>query len=212
MAAGLAQIIGLLLRGIACGLIIAAPVGPVNVICVQRTITRSWRAGLISGLGSAAADLIYGAIAAFSVSIVIGFLVREEFWIRLFGGILLIGIAGWYLSTKPRPMQAEEKQSSHSDFVSTFLLTLTNPTTVLSYMAVLAVLRLAEPRNGFLTLLVVMGIFVGAMLWWLTLTGMVNRIRDKFTDKTLLWVHRVGGLAIGLFGIVTLVLSHRAPR
>src|SRR6266536_5336390 len=155
MAASFVTIIGLLLRGIACGLIIAAPVGPVNVICVKRTIARGWRAGLISGLGSAAADVIYGAVAAFSVSFVIAFLVREEFWIRLFGGIILIAIAGWYLSTTPPTLEKQERQSGHSDFVSTFLLTLTNPTTVLSYIAVLAALRLAEPRNGFLTLLVV---------------------------------------------------------
>ena len=212
MVAQVETVFSLLLRGVGCGLIIAAPVGPVNVICVQRTIARGWRAGLISGLGSAAADLIYGAIAAYSVSFVIAFLVREEFWIRLFGGIILIAIGGWYLSTTPRPMEAAEQKSSHSDVVSTFLLTLTNPTTVLSYMAVLAVLRLAEPRNGLLTLIVVGGIFVGAMLWWLTLTGIVNRIRDKFTDRTLRWVHRAGGIAIGLFGIVTLVLSKRAPR
>jgi len=212
MAASLANIIGLLLRGIACGLMIAAPVGPVNVICVQRTIARGWKAGVFSGLGSATADIIYGAIAAYSVSFVISFLVREEFWIRLVGGFLLIAIAIGYLSTKPQTMQREEKQSGHSDFLSTFLLTLTNPTTVLSYMAVLAVLRLAEPRNGFLTVFVVVGIFCGAMLWWVTITGLVNRIRNRFTDETLIWVHRAGGLAIGLFGVVTLVLSKRSPR
>src|SRR5215831_18818863 len=109
--ASFAIILNLLLRGMACGLMIAAPVGPVNVICVQRTITRGWKAGLISGFGSATADLLYGAVAAYSVSFVIAFLVREEFWIRLFGGIILIGIAGWYLSSKPRSMQQQEKQS-----------------------------------------------------------------------------------------------------
>ena len=210
--ASFAIILSLLLRGMACGLMIAAPVGPVNVICVQRTIARGWKAGLVSGFGSATADLLYGAVAAYSVSFVIAFLVREEFWIRLFGGIILIAIAAWYLSTKPQPMEQQEKESGHSDFVSTFLLTLTNPTTVLSYMAVLAVLRLAEPRNGLLTLFVVEGIFAGAMLWWLTIASVVNLIRDRFTDRTLFWVHRAGGIAIGLFGIITLVLSKRSPR
>src|SRR5262249_22949459 len=152
---------------------IAAPIGPVNVICIQRTIGRGWKAGVISGLGSATADLLYGAIAAYSVSFVIALLVREQFWIRLVGGILLIGIAIWYLSTKPQPMK-QEQPSGHSDFITTLLLTLTNPTTVLSYMAVLAGLRLAEPRNGFLTALVVVGIFCGAMFWWMTICGIIN--------------------------------------
>ncbi len=212
MPAAAADIVGLALRGVACGVIIAAPVGPVNVICVQRTISRGWRAGLVSGLGSAVADTFYGAIAAFSISFVIAFLIREEFWIRLFGGIILIGIAGVYLSRTPRPLGAEQQESDHSDWVSTFLLTLTNPTTVLSYLAVLAALRLAEERAPLLTLLLVGGIFTGAMLWWLTLTGIVNRYRDRFSDNTLCWVHRVGGAAIGLFGVVTLVLAKRVPR
>jgi len=213
MAASLATILGLLFRGIACGVIIAAPVGPVNVICVQRTIARGWRAGLVSGFGSALADTIYGTIAAFSISFVISFLVREVFWIRLFGGIILIGIAGIYLSRRPQAMEtAKQEQTDHSDWASTFLLTLTNPTTVLSFLAVLAALRLAEQRNALLTLLLIGGIFSGAMLWWVTLTGIVNRLRNRFTDNALRWVHRAGGIAIGLFGIVTLLLTKRAPR
>jgi threonine/homoserine/homoserine lactone efflux protein len=212
MVAQVETVFSLLLRGLGCGVIIAAPVGPVNVICVQRTITRGWRAGLISGFGSAAADTIYGGIAAFSISFVIEFLMREEYWIRLFGGIILIGIAALYLTRPPRRMGEDVQKSEHSDWVSTFLLTLTNPTTVLSYLAVLAALRLAEERSPLLTLVLVGAIFAGTMFWWVTLTGIVNRFRDRFTDNTLRWVHRIGGIAIGLFGIVTLVLSKRAPR
>jgi threonine/homoserine/homoserine lactone efflux protein len=212
MVAGVESIVSLLLRGLGCGVIIAAPVGPVNVICVQRTITRGWRAGVISGFGSAAADTIYGAIAAFSISFVIEFLLREEYWIRLFGGIIRIGIAALYLTRRPHRMGEEIQKSEHSDWVSTFLLTLTNPTTVLSYLAVLAALRLAEQRSPLLTLLLVGAIFTGTMFWWVTLTGIVNRFRDRFTDNTLCWVHRIGGIAIGLFGVVTLVLSKRPPR
>lgn len=198
----------LLIRGLLAGLIIAAPVGPVNVLCVQRTITRSWRSGLLSGLGSALADTLYGAIAGFSISFVIQFLIREEFWIRFFGGILLILLGVWYYFRRPQSLDQDRKSDSdHSDYFSTFLLTLTNPTTVLSFMAVLAALHLGSSRPWYLTMLVVGGIFCGSMLWWFILTGIANRLRDRVTDKGMVWMNRIGGLAIGVFGVITLILS-----
>ncbi len=204
--------IELLLRGTLCGLIIAAPVGPVNVLCLQRTIAKNWRSGLVSGFGSALADSIYGAVAAFSISFVIAFLIREEFWIRLFGGIVLVAIGIWYYFRRPASLEEERRKNGHSDWVSTFLLTLTNPTTVLSFLAVLAVLRLGREREWFLTLFVVLGIFCGSMLWWVILTSIANRFRDKVNDRSLLWMNRMGGLAIGLFGVITLLLSQSARR
>jgi threonine/homoserine/homoserine lactone efflux protein len=197
----------LLLRGVVCGVIIAAPVGPVNVLCAHRTVTRGWRSGLLSGLGSAAADTIYGAVAAFGISFVIAWLMREEHTIRSYGGILLIGIGIWYYFRQPRALdRATNGNSEKTDAVSTFFLTLTNPTTVLSFLAVLAVLGLGRQRAWWLTLLVVAGVFCGSMLWWILLTGVVNRLRDRFDDRALLWMNRVGGLAIGAFGVITLVL------
>ncbi len=204
--------IELLIRGTICGVIIAAPVGPVNVLCVQRTLARGWRSGLISGFGSALADSIYGAVAAFSISFVIAFLIREQFWIRLVGGTILIAIGIWYYFRRPQSLQQAASKSEHSDWVSTFLLTLTNPTTVLSFLAVLAVLGLARQRPWLLTFMIVLGIFSGSMLWWLILTGVTNRFRDRFNDRALLWMNRIGGLAIGLFGVITLFLSRSARR
>jgi threonine/homoserine/homoserine lactone efflux protein len=202
----------LLLRGTACGLIIAAPVGPVNVLCAQRTVEKGFRSGVVSGLGSAMADTIYGGIAGFSVSFVIGFLIRKEFWIRIVGGIILIGIGAVYYFRKPPALKHDRYESEHSDWATTFLLTLTNPTTVLSFMAVQAVLGLARQREWYLTLFVVGGIFLGSMLWWIILCGGINRFRERFTDTTLVWMNRIGGIAIALFGVVTIVLSHKTPR
>src|SRR5206468_9793467 len=96
--------LALLLRGILAGLAISAPVGPVNVLCISRTISNGWAAGVISGLGAATADTIYGAIAGFSIHFVIAFLIREEFWIRLFGGILLMLIGVVYYRKRPQPL------------------------------------------------------------------------------------------------------------
>ena len=99
--------IELLLRGAAAGFAISAPVGPVNVLCASRTLTKGWFAGLVSGLGAAAADTFYGAIAGFSISIVIGFLIREESKLRFFGGILLILLGIWYYFRRPQPLSKD---------------------------------------------------------------------------------------------------------
>src|SRR5580700_10194876 len=202
--------IELFLRGIAAGFAISAPVGPVNVLCVSRTITKGWRAGIVSGMGAAAADTLYGSIAGFSISIVIGFLIREQSKLRLFGGILLVLLGIWYYFKKPEPLSKRgQDKADHSDFVTTFLLNLTNPTTVLSFLAVLAVLGLSEHRPAWLTLIMIGGIFTGAMGWWLILTGVTNRFRDRFDDKAMLWMNRVGGIAIGAFGVLMFLLGSR---
>jgi threonine/homoserine/homoserine lactone efflux protein len=197
----------LLFRGVLAGLAISVPVGPVNVLCISRTLSRGRRAGLISGLGAAAADTVYGAIAGFSISFVIQFLLREEFWIRLCGGVLLIGIGIRYYFKKPQSITDEIYRSTHSELVSAFLLNLTNPTTVLSFLAVLAALGMGHHRARWLTLLLIAGIFCGAMLWWIVLAAATSHFRERFDDKAMLWMNRIAGLAIGGFGLVTLALS-----
>jgi threonine/homoserine/homoserine lactone efflux protein len=201
----------LLVKGVIAGLAIAAPVGPVNVLCISRTIARNRAAGLISGLGAAAADTFYGAIAGFSISFVIAFLLRELFWIRLFGGALLIALGIRYYFKKPKPMEERRDQPAHSDWVTAFLLTLTNPTTVLSFLAVLAVLGMSKERSLEHTLMLVGGIFTGSMLWWTILALVAGHFRDRFNDRSLVWMNRIAGLAIGAFGAVTILLAHHAP-
>lgn len=195
------------LRGVLTGLIIAAPVGPVNVLCIQRTIEKGWRSGIVSGVGAAAADTIYGSVAGFSMSLVIAWLIREQFWIRLIGGFVLLLIGVLYYFKKPKSLKEPCKDTTHSDFVSTFFLTLTNPTTVLSFIAVLAVLGVDHKRPWWMTIFLVAGIFIGSMAWWLILTGTVNKLRNKITDRTMLWMNRVAGIAIGAFGVLNFILT-----
>ncbi len=197
----------LLIGGIIVGLMIAMPVGPVNVLCIHRTITAGWRSGVFSGLGAAAADMLYGAVAGFSITLVVEFLVREQFWIHFVGGILLVAIGVMYFFKRPQPLDAHERDrgSGYSDCRSAFLLTLTNPTTVFSFLALLAALGMGERRQWWLTLFLVGGIFCGSMTWWIALSSIVNRFRDRFTDRTLLWMNRIAGLAIGGFGAASFV-------
>src|SRR5262249_53835126 len=120
------------------GLAIAIPVGPVNVLCASKTIAKGRTSGLLCGLGAATADTLYGGIAGFSITLVIDWLLREEFWIRVIGGALLIAIGIVYFQKPPEHLQEKKDESSHSDYVETLVLTLTNPTTVLSFMAALS--------------------------------------------------------------------------
>ena len=201
--------LNLLIRGLITGFVIAAPVGPVNVFCIHRTIERGWKAGVVAGLGAAAADTIYGAVAGFSISFVIALLIREIFWVRLVGGILLIGIGLLYLRRSPQPLDAGKDGAEHSDVTSAFLMTLMNPTTVLSFLAVLAALRMDESRPWGQTVFLVAGIFLGSMTWWIVLSAAVNHFREKINDRMMLWMNRAAGVAIGGFGVITLILSRK---
>jgi threonine/homoserine/homoserine lactone efflux protein len=203
----------LILKGLAAGLAIAIPVGPVNVLVASRALGPSRRRGIVSGLGAALADTLYGSIAGFSITFIIQFLRREEFWIRVVGGVLLVGIGIIYFRKPPQHMH-EESNGTHSDFVSTLLLTLTNPTTVLSFLAVLAALGLGESSPTWRTLGLVGGIFVGSMTWWIVLTETVHRLRDRFNERKIRWMNRIAGLAIGAFGLLTFVLgvTHGRPK
>jgi threonine/homoserine/homoserine lactone efflux protein len=200
--------IGLLIGGIIVGLMIAMPVGPVNILCIHRTLEAGWKSGVISGLGAAAADMLYGGVAGFSITLVVQFVVREQFWIRFFGGILLVLIGIFYFFKRPEPLNAQmqDRGSAYSDMRSTFLLTMTNPTTVLSFLALLAALGMGNQRQWGLTLFLVGGIFCGSMVWWIVLSSIVNCFRDRFNDRTLLLMNRIAGLAIGGSGVAAFVL------
>jgi threonine/homoserine/homoserine lactone efflux protein len=202
----------LIIRGLLAGLAIAAPVGPVNVFCISRTLSKGRTAGLMAGLGAAAADTFYGSIAGFSISFVIAFLIREVFWIRLVGGFLLIVIGATYFFHRPVSLREKTDASVHSDMVSAFLLNLTNPTTILSFLAVLAALGMRGHRVWWMTMLVVGGIFVGSMLWWITLALTADHFRDRFNDRAMVWMNRVAGIAIGGFGLVTMILSRLSVK
>jgi threonine/homoserine/homoserine lactone efflux protein len=196
------------IRGLIIGLSIAATVGPMSILCIQRTLSRGYLYGLVSGLGVATADAVYGSVAGFGLTVIATFLVSQQGWIRVIGGLFLI-----YLGLKTiltRPAQRAAATASANNFLgayaSTFLLTLTNPLTILSFAAIFAGIGVVGASNGYLSAtLVVLGVFLGSAFWWCLLTGGINLLRRRFTAQWLLWINRISGAIITLFGVLVLL-------
>ena len=183
----------LVVRGIVIGFSIAAPVGPIGVLCIRRTLADGSTTGLLTGFG-AATDAVYGAIAAIGLTALTGALVGGQMWIRLIGGAFLLYLGLRTLLAKPAARAAETpgRAGLLGAFASTFLLTLTNPMTILSFVAVFAALGLGTTHPEPLSAAgLVIGVFAGSALWWLTLSAAVAMFRSRFDARGLRWVNRV---------------------
>ena len=195
--------LGIILQGLVLGFSIAAPVGPVGVLCIRRSMTRGFRSGLVSGLGAASADAVYGTIAAAGLTLVADFLVSQRFWLGLLGGgfLLFLGIKTMLIPPSSQNKE-EEKTGMGSDYFSTLLLTLSNPMTIFSFAAIFSGMSAqALPVYRFSAFLLVLGVFLGSALWWLILSGSVGLLRTRVTQAMLVWVNRVSGLVIIGFAI-----------
>jgi len=199
--------IGFLMKGILIGFSIAAPVGPIGVLCIRRTLTEGRATGFVSGLGAATADAIYGCIAGFGLTLITHFLTDQQVWLRLFGGAFLCYLGVKTVLSRPAKQAASAKGSGLAGaYGSTFLLTLTNPMTILSFAAVFAGLGLASAGGSYASAsILVLGVFAGSALWWLMLSGGVSLLRSKFDARRLEWVNRISGVIITGFGVVALL-------
>jgi len=197
------------LRGLILGFSIAGPVGPIGILCIRRTLAFGRASGLVSGLGAATADAIYGSIAAFGLVFVSNFLVNQQNWIRLVGGAFLCWLGLKTFLAKPSGQFETTKTTGlFGAYVSTFLLTLTNPMTILSFAAIFAGLGLSAAGGNYNTsLLLVLGVLLGSALWWLTLSTGVGLLRSKFNQTAMRWVNRISGAAIIAFGIFAILNS-----
>jgi threonine/homoserine/homoserine lactone efflux protein len=196
----------LFLRGLLIGFSIAAPVGPIGVLCIRRTLADGQISGLISGLGAATADAMYGCIAGFGLTFISSFLVGQQLWLRLIGGLFLCYLGIKTLLSKPAQKEAMINQSGMlGAYLSTFLLTVTNPLTILSFAAIFAGLGLANTSGSYVSaVILVLGVFLGSAIWWLLLSAGVGLFRTKFNTTGLSWVNRISGVVITIFGIIAL--------
>ena len=196
---------GLFFNGMVIGFAIAAPVGPIGVLCIRRTLAEGRISGVVSGLGAATADALYGSVAALGLTFVTDLLVGGESWLRLLGGAFLIFLGARTVLTCPAERAAPAGGSGLlGDYASTLFLTLTNPTTILSFAAIFAGLGVAGEANGGVlsATMLVPGVFLGSAMWWFVLSGLVGLFRAKLTARGLRWVNRVSGTIIATFGVL----------
>ncbi|MFQ5783678.1 MAG: LysE family translocator [Alphaproteobacteria bacterium] len=193
-------------KGLVVGFVVAAPVGPIGVLCVRRTLAEGRVAGLLSGLGAALADAFYGCVAAFGVTAIADFLIGHLDGLRLVGGVILCVLgAKTYLSEPARAAVSDEIHSLLGAFGSTFLLTLTNPLTILSFAAIFAGLGIGVTGSSYVAAaLLVVGVFIGSAVWWLGLSGGVGYFRQMISAGAMRRINRISGALIGAFGIVAL--------
>jgi threonine/homoserine/homoserine lactone efflux protein len=198
---------GLWVRGFILGFAIAMPVGPIGLLCIQRTLNQGQLIGLVSGLGAATADAFYGAVAAFGLTLISAFLVQQQFWLGLVGGLFLCYLGVRTLLAKPAANAARaEAKGVLGAYTSTFLLTITNPVTILAFAAIFAGAGLATGgAKGWQALLIVAGVFCGSAAWWFLLSGGVALLRSRISSNVMLWVNRTAGVVIIVFGLLAIV-------
>jgi threonine/homoserine/homoserine lactone efflux protein len=195
------------LKGIIIGFSVAAPVGPIGVLCIRRTLSEGRLSGLLTGIGAAAADTLYGIIAGFGIVAITTALISVEFWMKLLGGLFLLYLGVTLFIAKPAENAATVRASGLlGNFFSTFFLTVTNPVTILSFLAIFAGLGLGKSgaANYIDSMALVIGVFIGSTLWWMTLSLGVGFFREKFDAAKLVWVNRISGVTVAAFGLLAL--------
>jgi threonine/homoserine/homoserine lactone efflux protein len=194
-----------LLKGLIIGFSIAAPVGPINLLCLRRSLADGRRMGLVSGLGAAAADTTYGAIAAIGLTAVTAFLVNHRPWLQLFGGTFLLVLG--LMTMRARTPRREAPTPVHvgrlrDAFVSTYILTLANPMTIVAFTGVFAGLGLGWQTGGTIDALqLIGGVFLGSSLWWLILALLAGTFGRHLDDGMLRLINLFAGGVLATFGL-----------
>lgn len=194
----------LAVRGLIIGFTIAAAVGPIGLLVIRRTIEHGRSYGFASGLGVATADASYGAIAAFGLTAVTGLLVSGRVALGLVGGVIIALLGIRTMLSRPGAVATDaERPGLLGAFGSIYALTMTNPMTILSFAAVFAGIGLVSGTATFAdAAIVTLGVWAGSTLWWVLLTGIVGWLRGRVSTRALLWINRISGAALVLFGIV----------
>jgi len=196
-----------LFKGLILGLAVAAPIGPIGMLCIRRTLTNGRRSGIISGLGTATADMFYGCVAAFGVNTILNFLLHIHTYLQIAGGIYLIYLGYQIFISLPAEKSSEARSTNRlEDYISALVLTLTNPMTIVSFSAIFMGLGIGNTTEKYVSAsFLVIGIFLGSILWWLILSSLVNKLKSRFDQRKLNWVNKVSGIIICVFGIYSII-------
>jgi threonine/homoserine/homoserine lactone efflux protein len=197
----------LLLKGVVVGLSMAVPVGPIGILCIRRTLLEGRLFGFVSALGLATADVVFGCIAGFGLTFVSDFLISQQVWLRLIGGLFLCAIGLKVLLTKFVEREAPSLgKGLLGAYTSMFFLTLTYPMTILIFLGIFAGLGIGNTRGNYVAIAVlVLGVFTGSMLWWAILSSFIGLLRDRFRTENWQWVNKISGILITGFGLAVLL-------
>lgn len=195
------------LKGLAIGFSLAAPVGPVGILCVRRTLADGEGHGFMTGLSAAASDMVYGIIAVFGVTLISNFISEQQHWIRIVGGIFLLALGYHsYRSRQTNGKTMNGKNGHTLSFISTFLLTFTNPLTLFAFAAVFASIGIEQiAGEHLLAAAVVAGVFAGSFLWFSLLIGFARIFKEKITSTGLSVINRISGSLLMIIGVYALV-------
>ena len=198
----------LLWEGFIIGIAVSIPLGPLGMLCIKRTVNKNWKSGFISGLGIATSDVFYALIAGFSLTMIIDFVRSYEIYFKILGATMVVLLGLYIFMSNPAKDIQKFKRKGTSylqDFLTAFLLTISNPLSVFIFIAIFTsyslVLQLSQPLEA---LLIIGGLFAGGASWWFILTGLANLFKHKLTINTLWWANKIIGLgviliAVGLF-------------
>ena len=194
------------LKGLIIGFAMAVPIGPIGVMCIRKTLAEGHTRGLIIGLGAASADSLYSSIAAFGLTFISDVISTQHFWLRLIGGglLLFLGIRTFRAKRKDPKVPSDNKGLLGS-YITAFLLALTNPVTIFAFVAVFAAFGLGYRLSISSACILVIGVFTGSCLWFLSLGYVATLFREKLDAEGLTWVNRISGVLIILSGIAALV-------
>ncbi|MBM4260983.1 MAG: LysE family translocator [Deltaproteobacteria bacterium] len=197
----------LFIEGILIGFVVAVPVGPLGLLCINRALMLGPLCGLFSGFGVATADALAAGIAALGITLISGFLIDHQFLLRLIGGFFLLYLGIKIYRTPPKIEPPPSGVNGLlSAYVTTFFLTVTNPVTILSFIAIYAGWQVQSLHGNYPGAAVLtFGVFIGSSLWWVALYLGLTAFRERFSLEMLGWVHKVSGVVIAAFGLVVLL-------
>ena len=201
------MLLGFLLKGVLVGIVIAVPTGPVGVLCIRRTLLHGRLAGWVSGLGAATADAVFGIVAGFGLTFVSDVLLGYQNWLRLAGAafLLYIGISALAADPLAAIRSRRDPEGLLADYASTFALTISNPITILAFLAIFAAIGFtgdAATLGG--AAILVLGVWLGSLLWWVGLAVGAGMMRASFDRQHLIWINRGSGVLLLLSGVALL--------
>lgn len=195
-----------LIDGIIIGVAASVPLGPIGVLCIQRTLNKGRLSGFVTGLGAAFSDTLYAVIAGYSLSFIIGFIEQRMLAIQIIGALILVALGAKIFLTNPAVQLRKMKKGNRrlvQDFLSTFFLTISNPLAIFLFLAFFAGLGIVDGKGGFYKqVMIILGVFAGASLWWFVLSSVINLFRSRINLRRLYWINKIAGALIVVLVII----------